>query len=149
MEKVLKKIVFQKKAPLVIRSSFTDEEDMELIYNDDSDCELEEKIEVKLGDYAIVLVAGKSRSLKFIARFDNYDGDDCEYEGVFLQQVNGKIDSGMGDKGQTVIVNEKDAASFAPDDTVLILPAPVAVGGSERRSNQLRFNFDLNKFELA
>ena len=46
---------------------------MELIYNDDSDCELEEKIEVKLGDYAIVLVAGKSRSLKFIARIDKYD----------------------------------------------------------------------------
>ena len=111
---------------------------MELIYNDDSDCELEEKIEVKLGDNAIVLVAGKSRSLKCIAWIDNYDGDDCEYEGMFLQKVNSKIDSGMGDKGQTFIVNEKDAASFAPDDIVLILPAPVAVGGSERRSINCR-----------
>ena len=55
----------------------------------------------------------------------------------------------MGDKGQTFIVNEKDAASFAPDDIVLILPAPVAVGGSERRSNQLRFNFDFSKLDLA
>ena len=121
---------------------------MELIYNDDSDCELE-KIEVKLGDYAIVLVAGKSRSLKFIARIDNYDRDDYEYEGVFLQKVNSKIDSGMGDKGQTFIANEKDAASFAPDDIALILPAPVAVGGSERRSNQLRFIFDFSKLDLA
>ena len=122
---------------------------MELIYNDDSDCELEEKIEVKLGDYGIELVAGKSRSLKFIARIDNYDGDDYEYEGVILQKVISKIDSGIGDKGQTFIVNEKDAASFAPDDIVLILPAPVAVGGSERRSNQLRFNFDFSKLDLA
>ena len=134
----------------MIRSSFTDEEGLELIYNDDSDCELEEKIEVNLGDYAIVLVAGKSRSLKFIARIDNYDRDDCEYKGVFLQKVKSKIDSGMGgDKGQTFIVNEKDAASFAPDDIVLILSAPVAVGGSERRSNQLRFNFGFSKLDLA
>ena len=122
---------------------------MELIYNNDSDCELEEKIEVKLGDYAVVLVAGKSSSLKFIARIDNYDGDDCEYEGVFLQKINSKIDSKMGDKRQSFIVNEKDAASFAPDDIVPMLPAPVAVGGSERRSNQLRFNFDFSKLDLA
>ena len=110
---------------------------------------MEDKIEVKLGDYAIVLVAGKSKSLKFIARIDYCDGDDCEYEGVFLRKVNSKIDSGMADKGQTFIVNEKDAASFAPDDIVLILSAPVAVGGSERRSNQLRFNFDFSKLGLA
>ena len=144
-----RKLFSKKKAPLVIRSSFTDEEGIKLIYNEDSHCELEEKIEVKLGDYAIVLVAGKSRSLKFVARIDKYDRDDCEYEGVFLQKVNKKIDSWMGDKGQTFIVNEKDAASFAPDDIVLILPAPVAVGGSERRSNQLRFNFDFSKLDLA
>ena len=76
-------------------------------------------------------------------------GDDCEYEGVFLQKVNSKIDSGMGDKGQTLIVNEEDAASFAPNDIVLMLPAPVAIGGPERRSNQLRFNFDFSKLDLA
>ena len=139
MEKYLKKIVFQKKAPLVIRSSSTDE----LIRYGDSDYELEEKIEIKLGDYSVVLVAGKSESLKFIARIDNYD------EGVFLQKVNSKIDSGLEDKGQTFVVNEKNGASFASNDIVLILPAPVAVGGSERRSNQLRFNFDFSKLDLA
>ena len=94
-------------------------------------------------------MAGKSSSLKFIARIDNYDGDDCKYEGVFLQKINSKIDSKMGDKRQSFIVNEKDAASFAPDDIVPILPAPVAVGGSERRSNQLRFNFDFSKLDLV
>ena len=80
---------------------------MELICNDDSNCELEEKIEVKLGDYAIVLVAGKSRSLKFIARIDNYDGDDCEYEGVFLQKVNSKIDSGWEIKEKLLLKMKK------------------------------------------
>ena len=55
----------------------------------------------------------------------------------------------MGDKGQTFVVNENDGASFAPDDYVLILPAPIAVGGSERRSNQLRFNFYFSKLDLA
>ena len=35
---------------------------MELIYDDDSDCELEEKIEIKLGDYIVFLVAEKSRT---------------------------------------------------------------------------------------
>ena len=149
MEKVQKKFVFQKTEPLVVKSSSTNEEDMELIHDDESDCELEERIEIKLGDYVVVLVAEKLRSLKFIARIDNYDENDCEYKGVFLQKVNSKIDSGMGDKGQTFVVNEKDAASFAADDIALILPAPVAVSGSERRSNQLRFNFDFSKLDLA
>ena len=102
-----------------------------------------------MGDYAVVLVAGKSRSLKFIAQIGDSDEDDCEYEGVFLQKAHSKIDSGMGDKGQTFVVSEKDAALFAPDDIVLILPAPVGVGGSEKRSNQLRFNFDFSKLDLA
>ena len=144
-----RKLFSKNKAPLVIRSSSTDEEDMELIYNDYSDCELEEKIEINLGDYAVVLVAGKSRSSKFVARIDNYDEDNCEYEGVFLQNVYSKIDSRMGDKGKNFVVNEEDAASFAPGDIVLILPTPVVVGGSERRSNQLRFNFYFCKLDLA
>ena len=88
-------------------------------------------------------------SSNFLARIDNYNEDDCEYEGVFLQKVNSKIDFGMGDKGQTFVVNEKDAASLAPDDIVLIFPPPVATGGSERRSIQLWFNFDFSKLDQA
>ena len=83
-------------------------------------------------------------SLKFIAWIDNYDEDDCDYEGVFLQNFNIKSDSGMGDKGRIFVINEKDAALF-----VLIVRAAIGVGGLERRSNQLRFNFDFNKLGLA
>ena len=149
MKKVPKENCFSKKLPLVIKLFSTDEKDMELIYNDNRDYKLEEKIEIKLGDYAVVVVVGKLRSLKFIARIDNYVEDDCKYEGEFLPKANSKIDSAMGGKGQTFVVNQKDAASFALYGIVLILPAPIAVGGSERRSNQLRFNFDLSKLDLA
>ena len=54
----------------MVSSSTTDEKDMELIYDDDSDFELEEKIEIKLGDYAVGLEVGKLRSLTFRARID-------------------------------------------------------------------------------
>ena len=107
VEKVLKENCIPKKALLVISSSSTNEKDIELIYNDDSDCEFKGKIEIKLGNYAVALVAEKSRSLKFIARIDNYDEDDCEYEGVFLKKVNSKTDSGMNVKGHIFVVNEK------------------------------------------
>ena len=126
----------------MIGSSSSDEKNTELTYNDNSDGNLDKRIEIKLGDYVVVLVAGKSRSLKYIAPIDDYDEDDCEYEGVFLQKVNRKIKSGMEGKGLTFVVNEEDGASFASDDIVQILPAPIVVDGSERRNNQVRFDID-------
>ena len=86
-----------------------------------------------MGDYAVVLVAGKSRSLKFTARIDSYDKDDCEHEGAFLQKVNSNNDSGVGDKRQTLAANKKDAAPFAPNDIVFILPSPVAVADRKKK----------------
>ena len=139
----------RKKAPAPIASSSSEEDDIE--YDDESDSVSlsEETIEPSLGDYVIVLVAGKSRALKYIARIDDYDDCDGEFEGVFLHKVNSKIIPGQKNQGLTFIVNEGDAASFAPDDIVLKLPNPVAVGGSARTSNQLRFDFDFSKFDLA
>ena len=108
-EKNAKRRLFckRKKASLVISSSSSDEENTELTYNDNSDGNLDKRIEIKLGDYVVVLVAGKSRSLKYIARIDDYDEDDCEYEGVFLQKVNRKTKSGMEGKGLTFAVKMK------------------------------------------
>ena len=94
-----KKIILQKKeTSLVISSSSSDKENTELIYNDNSDGDLDKRIEIKSGDYVVVLVAGKSKSLKYIAQIDDYDEDDYEYKGVFLQEVNRKIKSGMEGK---------------------------------------------------
>ena len=133
----------------MISSSSSDEENTELTYTNNSDGDLDKRIEIKLGDYVVVLVAGKSRSLKYISRIDDYDEHDCEYEEVFLQKVNSKIKSGMEGKGLTFVVNEKDGASFASDDIVQILLASIVVGGSERRNNQVQFDIDLSKLDLA
>jgi len=40
----------------------------------------------------------------------------------------------------------KKMVLFAPKDIVLKLPTSLAVGGSARRSNQLRFQFHFAKF---
>ena len=133
----------------MISSSSSDEENTELIYNDNSDDDLDKRIEIKLGDYVVFLAAGKSRSLKYIARIDDYDEDDCEYKGVFLQKMNRKIKSGMEGKGLTFVVKKEDAASFGSNDIVQILPVSIVVGGSERRNNHVRFDIDLSKLDLA
>ena len=75
-------------------SSSSSEEDIGLSYDNDSDIEIDEKIEPNL-DYVVLLVDGKSRSLKYIARVDNYDDEDDDYEGVFLQKINSRVDSGQ------------------------------------------------------
>ena len=69
----------------------------------------------------------------------------------FSKKVNSKIDSEIGDKEQIFVVNEEDVVSFAPDDIVLILPAPVSVNGPERtsRPTHVRFNFDFSKLDEA
>lgn len=83
----------QKKAPKrtqALLSSSSDDEEIEIHYDDESDCdELNENVEAAVDDFVIVLVSGKSRSLKYIARIDDFDGN--EYEGVFLQKVNSRI----------------------------------------------------------
>ena len=101
-----------------------------------------EKIESNLGDYIVVLVKGKLRALKYIARVDD---DDDQYEGVFLQKINSRISS----EELIVIVVEEDAASFAAEDIVLKLPSPTVIGGSAGRSSHLQFDFDFTKTNLA
>ena len=79
-------------------------------------------------------MSGRSRALKYIARVDNFDEE--EYEGVFLQRANKKIDPGVNAVTPTFIRNENDAAAFAPKDIIFKLAVPVVVGGSARKSCQ-------------
>ena len=88
-----------------------------------------------------MLVDGKSRSLRYFARVDNHDDD---YEGVFSQKINNRIDSGQA----TFIVNEYNAASFVIEDIIVKLPLPDMVGGSARSKQKLS-NFDFSKLDLA
>ena len=77
---------------------------MELIYDGDSDCELRKKLKLS---WVIFLMARKSRSLKLIARFDNYDEDDCEYKEVFLQKVKSKMILGWEVKNKLLLLMKK------------------------------------------
>ena len=127
-------------------SSSSDEGDV--VYDDESDCDsLDEIVEANVGDYVVVSVSGKSRTLKYIARVDEFDGKD--YEGIFLQKVNHKIIPEDNNTAPTFIINKADGASFAPQDIVLKLPAPLVIGCSARKSSQLRFDYDFSKLDLA
>ena len=116
--------------------------------SNEGDCDsLDETVEANVGDYVVVLVSGKSRTLKYIARVDEFDGED--YEGIFLKKVNRKIIPGNNNTVPTFIINEADGASFAPQDIVLKLPAPLIIGGSARKSSQLRLDYDFSKLDSA
>ena len=45
--------------------------------------------------------------------------------------------------------DKADGASFAPQDIVLKLLAPLVIGGSARKSSQLQINYDFSKLDLA
>ena len=64
---VKRKLFSQKKrAAKPVVSSSSDGGDV--VYDDESDCDsLNEIVEANLGDYVVVLVSGKSRTLKYIA----------------------------------------------------------------------------------
>ena len=49
---------------------------------------LDKKIEPNLGDYVVVIAKEKLRSLQYVARFDDYDDENDDYEGMFLQNIN-------------------------------------------------------------
>ena len=119
-----------------------------MVYDGESDCDsLDEIVEVNVGDYVVVLVSGKSKTLKYIARVDEFDGED--YEGIILQKLNCKIIPGDNNTAPTFIINEADGASFAPQDIVLKLPAPLVIDGSAKKSSQLRFDYDFSKLDLV
>ena len=109
---------------------------------------MNETVEARRGDYVVVLMSGKGKALKYIARIDDIVADD-EYEGGFLSKVNAKIKPGDKPEAPTFVINEEDNASFSQEAIVFKLPVPIAVGGSARRSSQLRFDFDFNKVDLA
>ena len=95
------------------------------------------------GDFVVVKVAGKSRTVYYIARVDVVDGDD--FEGVFLKKVAGKVDS----EEISFVPNVVDPAYFSKEDIICKLPQPKTTGGSARRSCQLIFRCKLDKWHIA
>ena len=137
----------KKVAPPPVTRSSSSEEDISLSHHDDSDIEIDEKMEPNVGDYAVVLVDGKPKSLKYFARVDNYDDEDDDYEVVFLQK--NQQQSQFWKTNLYCTVNEDNAASFVAEDIIVKLPLPTVVLGSTTRSNQLQFNFDFTKLDFA
>ena len=132
-KKAKKKLFYEKKATKSLIEISSEEENIEIYYDDNSDFSMDKNIVE--GDYVIVNVRGRSRVVQYIARVDEVDVN--EYEGVFLQKLSGYI---THHETITFIVNENDCASFVSDDVVFKLTPPNVVGGTSRRANQLRFN---------
>ena len=86
-------------------------------------------------DFVIVKVAEKSRVVHYIARID-------VVVGIFLHNVSGHV-SAEGDD-MILFLNDDDEAMFPADAIVQKLPQPRTVVGSARRSNQLKFHYNLN-----
>ena len=55
----------------------------------DSDGDIDLDSPIIEGDFVVVKCAGKSRTVNYIARVDTLNGEDFEFEGVFLQKVAG------------------------------------------------------------
>ena len=73
----------KKKATKWVIESSSEEENVEICYDDNSDFSMDKDI-VK-GDYVIVNARVRSRVVQYIARVDEVDGN--KYEGVFLQKL--------------------------------------------------------------
>ena len=94
---------------------------------------MNETVDARRDDYVVVLVSGKGKAWKYIARIDDIVADD-EYEGGFLSKVYAKIKPGDKPEAPPFVINEEDNASFSQEAIVFKLPVPIAVGGSARRS---------------
>ena len=79
--------------------------------------------------------------MHYIARIDVVGK--YEYEGIFLHKVSGRV-SAEGDD-MIFVLNDGEEALFPADDIVQKLQKPRTVGGSARRSNQLRVSLQLEQ----
>ena len=94
----------KKPQPTVINSSSEEA----IPYEEESEVDrfiLDEKFEPNFGDYVVVIAKGKLRSVQYVAHVDDYDDENDNYEGMFLQNIN----SGVYSDGPLFIVNEQDA----------------------------------------
>ena len=79
--------------------------------------------------------------MHFIARIDIVG--EGEYGGVFLQKLSGRTNT--EDVRPIFMPNDDDETLFPATDLLYKLPQPKVVGGSSRRSAQLRFNCNSSK----
>lgn len=130
----------RKKLPSESSSSSESDMDMELSdTSDDSDVD-DDQEDIIEGDFVIVKVHGKTRTMHYIARVDGFDAD--EYEGVFLRRVLSR-----NDDRATFVVDTEDEALWLREDIAKKLPTPTVSGTSRRSLFQFRCNLD--KWDLG
>lgn len=118
--------------------------DSEVEYDDESDVDSDGDMDIIEGDFVVVKCAGKSRFVHYIARVDVLNGEEFQFEGVFLQKVAGKVGT-----DPVFVPNPDDEAGFELEDIVRKLPQPKSVGSSARCSGQLVFKTDLSRWQLS
>ena len=90
--------------------------------SDDSDVD-DDQEDIIEGDFVIVKVHGKTRTMHYIARVDGFDAD--KYEGVFLRRVLSR-----NDDRATFVVDTEDEALWLREDIAKKLPTPTVSGTS-------------------
>ena len=93
----------------------------EVVLDDESKISSSE-MELIEGDFVIVKVTGKSRTLHYVGRVDFLNG--YEYGGVFLKKI-----SKYQDTSPVFVIDEKDEATFRVEEIVHKLPTPKNIGG--------------------
>lgn len=93
------------------------------------------------GDFLMVKLAGKARSVNFVVRVEAVISDEV-FEGVFLRKIPYRYDEAL------FLPDEKDKSMFFTNDVILKLPTPLAIGGSARRAHYLKFDIDLTPFSV-
>ena len=92
----------------------------------DSDPDPEKDDDIIEGDFVVVKVHGKVRSVNYVARVDVVGKDD-EYSGFFLKKLPTK-----GDEIPTFVIDDNDNADWNGEDMVKKLPQLKVTGTSNR-----------------
>ena len=129
-----KRNLFKKPRELVHDDTSSSESESLDHLNNDSDSVDEDEagqktIETIEGDFVVVKVHRKSSMRHYIARVDAFDGDEFEFEGVFLRRVLSLNDF---DFGAIFAINENDEALWLRQNIVKKLPNPKFIGTSCR-----------------
>ena len=147
------KKVKRTKVPEDVSTDSSDDESS-VKYNDTSEDEIDTEEDIIEGDFVVVMVKGKSRSLNYIARVDicmdvvafggtSANANLLEYEGTFLKRLPTK------DESEVIFTISDCCSSFVKEDILTKLPTPKVAGESVCRGTQVKFETNLSRWNLA
>ena len=93
-----------------LSSSETDSSEVEY----DGDTDMDSDMDITEGDFVIVKCYDKSRFVHYIAQIDMLNGEEFQFEGVFLQKVAGKV----GADNPVFVPNLTNEAGFEQEHNI-------------------------------